>query len=300
MKDAEQTSALWQDRIAAWVGYLRIERRLAAPTLTAYEADVRDFAQRVGVDPLRVTPRDIREYMAGLLQREYSRRTIARKMSALRMLYRYIARERKDLASPAGTIRSPKLARHLPDFLYIDEMLALLAAPDTSTPVGLRDQALLELLYGTGLRVAECAALSLADLTSAKGTLRVLGKGRRERIVLYGEHADRALLAYLHEARGRYAVPGETALFVNQRGTRLTDRSIRRIVHTYAAQVGTGKHVSPHTLRHTFATHLLEGGADLRVVQELLGHRSLSTTQMYTHTAREYLMRVYEQSHPRA
>lgn len=299
MMDAE-ANAMWQDRIAAWSSYLRLERRLADHTLTAYQADVRDFAQWVGGDPLCVTPRDIREYMAGLLQRQYSRRTIARKMSALRMLYRYMARERKDLASPAGTIRSPKLARHLPDFLYIDEMLALLAKPDTSTPVGLRDQALLELLYGTGLRVAECAALSLADLTSAQGTLRVLGKGRRERIVLYGEHADRALLAYLHGARGRYALPGETALFVNQRGTRLTDRSIRRIVHMYAAQVDTGKHVSPHTLRHTFATHLLEGGADLRVVQELLGHRSLSTTQMYTHTAREYLMRVYEKSHPRA
>ncbi|MCY0875321.1 MAG: tyrosine recombinase XerC [Firmicutes bacterium] len=292
-------SSSWDGVLSGFILYLQIERNASKRTISAYASDLAAFVSRVQLEPDAVTSPVIRQYLGQLVDGAYSRRTVARKMSALRSLYRYLAQD-GGVESPARAIRSPKLEKRLPDFLYIDEMLALLALPDRTTPVGLRDRALLELLYASGLRVSECAALDVADVVRSGGVLRVLGKGRRERIVLYGSKAQEAIEEYLLHSRTKWAQAGTTALFVNQRGSRLSDRSMRRIVEQYAARIGTTKHVSPHTFRHSFATHLLEGGADLRTVQELLGHQSLSTTQIYTHTAREHLMRVYEASHPRA
>lgn len=295
-----ELSAAWEEAIQTLIDYLQVEKNASDHTVTAYTHDLRDFAVVVQLAPDSVTPLVIRQYLAKLVEKKVSRRTIARKLSSLRTFYRALSRTRSKAHTPAQWVRSPKLERKLPDFLYIDEMLALLSLPDLQTMAGIRDRALLELLYGTGLRVAECASLQVVDVGRQQGALRVLGKGKRERIVLYGEHAAAALTDYLKRSRPLLASAETTLLFVNQRGGPLTDRSIRRIVERYAKLLGTTKHVSPHTLRHTFATHLLEGGADLRAVQELLGHRSLSTTQIYTHTAKEHLLRVYEASHPRA
>lgn len=290
----------WNEVLSGFLIYLRVERNMSERTVVAYLSDLSAFAKSVQSAPDEVTPALIRTFLGRLLEGGYSRRTVARKMSALRTLYRYVVRDAAG-ESPARLIRAPKLERRLPDFLYIDEALALLALPDVSTPVGLRDKALLELLYATGIRVSECVSLNVHDIRESEtGILRVFGKGRRERIALYGEEARAALSAYLRSGRPVWAGDAQPALFVNQRGGRMSDRSVRRLVEQYAQRLGLAKHVSPHTFRHSFATHLLEGGADLRAVQELLGHQSLSTTQIYTHTAREHLMRVYEASHPRA
>lgn len=290
----------WDEVLSGFVVHLQVERNASAHTVTAYLSDLQTFVSELDLPPEDVTPPEIRRFLSRLVEGGYSRRTIARKMSALRSLYRYLAALDNSTDSPARLIRSPKLEHRLPDFLYIDETLALLTLPDVTTPAGLRDRALLELLYATGIRVSECTALDVGQVSSRDGLLRVMGKGRRERITLYGSHAAAALDAYLHEGRPAWSQDAGGPLFINRRGGRLSDRSVRRLVDQYAARLGTSKRVSPHTFRHSFATHLLEGGADLRAVQELLGHQSLSTTQIYTHTAREHLMRVYEASHPRA
>lgn len=299
----EQTGFEWEQCIQAFRVHLEVERNLSAHTVAAYLSDLGQFvsfAREAGWRPAGVAPSHIRKYMAGLMERGIGRRSVARKMSALRTLYRYLARTGEVEASPAGAVKSPRIERRLPSFLYVDEMFQLLSLPDEGSFLGMRDRALLEFLYATGVRVSECVSLDADDLSTALPVIRVIGKGDRERIVIYGEGARAALCRYLADARPALAGPGERALFVNRLGTRLTDRSVRRMVSTYVDRLAMAKHVSPHTFRHTFATHLLEGGADLRVVQELLGHSSLSSTQIYTHTAREHLLRVYEAAHPRA
>lgn len=293
----------WERCIKSFRVHLEVERNLSARTLVAYMSDLGQFvsfACAAGWSPAGVAPAHVRRYMAGLMERGLGRRSVARKMSALRTLYRYLARAGDVDASPAGAVKSPRLERRLPAFLYVDEMFQLLSLPDEGTLLGLRDRALLEMLYATGVRVSECVSLDTDDLAMAVQAVSVIGKGDRERIVLYGSAARDALRRYLEKARPALARPDERALFVNRLGTRLTDRSVRRMVGAYVDRLAMTKRVSPHTFRHTFATHLLEGGADLRVVQELLGHSSLSSTQIYTHTAREHLLRVYEAAHPRA
>jgi integrase/recombinase XerC len=205
--------------------------------------------------------------------------------------------------NPAKDVHLPKLERRLPNFLYVDAVERLMDAPDCSTPLGLRDKALLELLYASGVRVSECVGLDISDLSLDDGTALVCGKGGKERIVMLGSRAVAALKRYLREAWPKlFHDEGgdEKPLFLNHKGTRLSDRSVRRILDKYVLQLAGMQHISPHTLRHTFATHLLDHGADLRVVQELLGHVSLSSTQIYTHTTREHLERVYTKAHPRA
>ncbi len=302
MDDSLQTdlSREWCAAIDMFRAYLTTERTLSEHTVSAYMNDVTAFAAHVGGAPGIVAPTAIRHYLGHLVERGLSRRTMARKMSALRAFYRAQARSAEAPGSPAAAVRAPRLGNRLPTFLYVEEMFHLLAAPDVATPLGMRDLALLEFLYASGCRIAECVALEAADIRLDAGAVRVIGKGNRERIVLYGAAAQSALRSYLERARPVLAGRDENALFVNSRGTRLTDRSVRRMIDRYVQQAAIGKHATPHTFRHSFATHMLEGGADLRVVQELLGHQSLSSTQIYTHTATEHLLRVYEAAHPRA
>ncbi len=225
---------------------------------------------------------------------------MARKLSAVRSFFRFLYREAKVARNPLVLIASPKQPRRLPKFLTPEEVGALLRAPDVSTPLGVRDRALLEVLYATGMRVGELVSLRLDDLTW-EGELRVTGKGRKERIVLVGTAAQQVLRRYVHEARPllvRGPDPGH--VFVNARGTALSDRGVRMIMDRHMRKVANDRSISPHVLRHTFATHLLDGGADLRTVQELLGHSSLATTQVYTHVSRDWLKRVYDRAHPRA
>ncbi len=294
----ESVSTVWDAWLEEFEMHLAVGN-LSKHTVMAYLADVNEFAKAVSVSPDLVTQAAIRKFLGELMQRGASRRTMARKMSAIRTFYRFCVKTQKIEKTPAD-LSSPRLDHRLPEFMYVEEVLQLLSLPNLNRPLGVRDRALLEFLYASGVRVSEAVALDYDRVRLLDQAVSVIGKGNRERIVLYGEFARRALNQYLTDVRPKLAKPTERGLFVNHRGTRLTDRSVRRIVDQYVNEMSLAKHVTPHTFRHTFATHLLEGGADLRVVQELLGHQSLSSTQIYTHTAREHLMRVYESTHPRA
>lgn len=290
--------------VGAFLQVLAGEQSGSPHTLTAYGRDLRQFHQFLTGRGLTswasVTATDARQYLAAL-GRRYARRTIARKLSAVRTFYRYLYREAKVSSNPLVLIAAPKPHRRLPKVLTPEEARALLMAPDTSSPLGLRDRALLEVLYATGVRVGELVSLRVEGLTW-DGELRVSGKGRKERLVLLGRGAEQALHRYLE--LGRAALLRKTAdrgaVFLNARGNSLSDRGVRVIVDRHIRRVAFDRHISPHVLRHTFATHLLDGGADLRTVQELLGHSSLATTQIYTHVSRDWLKRIYDQAHPRA
>lgn len=289
--------------------HLEVTRGAAAHTIAAYRADLAqfaDFAAARGVDAWpAVTPGLLRRYLADLAGRDYARTSIARKASALRAVCKWLHRAGLLPDNPAAGLSAPRLSRPLPHFLYADEMGRLLEAPDPATPLGRRDRALLETLYATGLRVSELVALDLRQVQAGQMELRVRGKGSKERMVLLGRQALAALADYLAAGRPHLAARAPagvapTALFLGVRGTPLTDRSVRRLVHRYVLATCARHGISPHSLRHTFATHLLEAGADLRTVQELLGHASLATTQVYTHVTAERLKEVYDQAHPRA
>lgn len=285
--------------VGSFLEYLGVERGASPHTLRSYAADLTEFTrfladERIGGLPDADT-RAVRAYVARLHQRRLSKATIARKLAAVRSCFRFLARRGALPANPARQVRSPRLGRRLPSFLPVDEATALLNAPPEPSAAGARDRALLELLYASGLRVAEGCGLDLDDLDEARRTVRVVGKGDKERVVPVGETALEALAAHL-AMRGRRRGP----LFLNARGGRLTPRSAHRIVRARARQAGIDQRVTPHTLRHSFATHMLGAGADLRLIQELLGHSRLSTTQRYTHVSPEHLMRVYDRAHPRA
>jgi len=251
----------------------------------------------------------IREFLAYLQRQEFSRRSIARKLSCLRSFFKYLEKVGLIEGNPVRGVHTPKLEKRLPVFLDEPEVGLLLSQPDLTTPLGLRDRALLELLYGTGLRVSELVALNRRDIDWTEGWVIVLGKGKKERAVPVGSDALQALGAYLErgwpELRARAPEPvmsasvGLEPLFLNRFGGRLTDRSVRRILDGYIEQMALSQHISPHALRHTFATHLLNHGADLRSVQEMLGHSSLSTTQIYTHVTTQRLREEYLRAHPR-
>jgi integrase/recombinase XerC len=242
-----------------------------------------------------------REYLLALEKKRYSRRSIARKLSSARSFFRFLAREKLADQNPFENLLTPKLPKKLPNFLYPEELQSLLDAPEQKDARGLRDRAILEVLYGTGLRVTEIKRMNMNDVDFDEGEIKVLGKGSKERIVLFGSHARTALERYLKEGRpGLVGGKKSPALFINRRGSRLTTRSVERMIVHYAKKAGLTKKVTPHTLRHSFATHLLSGGADLRMVQELLGHVSLSTTQVYTHITKERLKEVYDSAHPRS
>lgn len=290
--------------VMAFRAYLQIEKNASPHTIEAYQRDIAAFQeavlQRQDLDWDEVTPWHVRAYLAHLHESGYSRRTVARKLSALRAFFRFLHREGRVAHTPFEGVATPKLEKRLPVFLDEDEIARLLALPDPAHPLGLRDRALLETLYATGMRVSELCALDVTALDLSVGTVLVYGKGAKERYVLLGSHAIEALRRYLRDGRPKLAAPGETRLFVNWRGGPLSTRSVRRIVAKYVEQAALTKRVSPHTFRHSFATHLLNAGADLRAVQELLGHASISSTQVYTHVTRQRLRRVYDDAHPRA
>jgi len=294
-----------QEIFNRYINYLEAERNVSPYTVRNYTTDLLDFFQFLGgkgVGSLKEVDRYVvRDYLSHLMGRGLVKASIARKLSAIRSFYRYLLREEMVSISPVATTSSPKLDRRLPTFLTIEEVEKLLEAPDLSTPQGQRDRALLELLYASGLRVSELVSLNLKQVDLGSGEIRVWGKGAKERITLMGKPAARALSDYL--SQGRPKLLGERkshTLFVNRYGERLTERMVQKILEDYASQAGMGKRVHPHMLRHTFATHLLDGGADLRVVQELLGHANLSSTQIYTHVTKSRARKIYLSAHPMA
>lgn len=289
--------------VAAFLRTLEGERGASVHTLTAYGRDLRQFAAFVQGEGVvawdAVTPQLARRYVAWL-DRRFARSAIARQLSSARTFFRFLYREGKVSRNPLALVAIPRGPRRLPKFLTPDEIRTVLGAPDVSTPRGLRDRAVLEVLYATGVRVGELVTLRLSDV-QAPGEFRVTGKGRKERIVLVADAAQQALHRYLQHGRPLLVRHGPTdAVFVNARGGALSDRGVRVILDRAIHRAALARRVSPHVLRHTFATHLLDGGADLRVVQELLGHVNLATTQIYTHVSRDWLKRVYEKAHPRA
>ncbi|MGH2733976.1 MAG: tyrosine recombinase XerC [Actinomycetota bacterium] len=296
------------DGIEGFLRAARAERDLSPHTLAAYSSDLGQFAEWAGrgrVELLAdIDRRLLRRFVASLGQRGLARRSIARKVSALRSMLAWAAKHRLMEASPARDLVTPKLDKPLPRVLKASEAGALCELPPGDDAFGLRDRAVLEVLYGSGLRVSELCGLDLDDLDLVAGAVRVMGKGRKERRVPLSDPACEALRAYLGGPRasllGRSDHPPDPhALFVNTRAGRLGPRSVRSLLEKYLRAEGAPP-VGPHALRHSFATHLLDNGADLRTVQELLGHESLATTQIYTHVSTERLRTVYEQSHPRA
>jgi len=294
------------------VAHLRDERGLAANTVSAYERDVVQFFRFAGrarlIDPAAVDALLLRRFLAQLKTRGLADSSIARKAAALRACFRLLVRRGLVPSNPAADLGAPRGPRRLPVVLKQRQVEALLSRPEPWDPVGLRDRAILELLYATGMRVGELCGLVLGDVDLRGDVARVHGKGGKERMVPFGEPARLALLEYLAngraamlpDARGRTPAPGARALFFNRRRRPMTPRDVRGMIQRYRGALGVPGETSPHTLRHSFATHLLEGGADLRSVQELLGHVALTTTQTYTHVSNERLRRVYEQAHPRA
>jgi len=294
----------------AFVRAQAAQKDLSPHTIAAYASDLRQFGewlQRGGIVAVRqIERRTIRRYLAYLGQRGYARRSIARKMSAVRCFLTWGVTRGLAGSNPAEDVSAPKLDRPLPKVLRANEAAALCELPPDDDPVGVRDRAILEVLYGSGLRVAELCSLDLEDADVRAGRVRVTGKGRKERQVPLTEPARDELERYLNEARpmllsraGDGNAPGLSAVFLNQRGRRLNPRSVRASLDRLLRGEGRSP-VGPHALRHSFATHLLDNGADLRIVQELLGHESLATTQIYTHVSSERLRAVYERSHPRA
>ena len=279
--------------------YLRVERNASPYTLLNYQRDVNEFIHLLGSMRLtQVTPLQVRQFVAQLSSRQQARRTIARKLSCLRSFYRFLCREGTMTTNPAAAIPTPRLEHRLPNFLDEQQVLRLLDAPPATTWLGLRDRALLETLYSTGIRVSELVGINHDDVDEISGAITVRGKGKKERLCPIGKTALCAIHTYL--ARRPRAARVPYALFISQKGTRLTVRQVDRLLVRYVKAAGLPPSISAHALRHTFATHLLDRGADLRSVQELLGHVNLSTTQIYTHVTAQRLKKIYEQSHPRA
>lgn len=288
--------------------YLKVEKSSSELTVVSYSKDLNRFVlfmeqRRQGSFTWeQVEYLDVRAYLAYLNQEGYARKTVARRISALRSFYKYLIRENILTASPLARIKTPKLEKKLPSFLDELEIRELLDQPPTKD-LGLRDRAILELLYSTGCRVSELVGLSLERIDLQLKYVLLLGKGNKERVVPIGNYCAEAICNYLpvrREVMFKYNSLEHKALFINNRGGVLTDRSVRRILDKYIKELAIIKHVSPHTIRHTFATHLLNHGADLRAVQELLGHENLSTTQIYTHVTMERITSVYQDTHPRA
>lgn len=287
-----------------YLAHLRIERNLSENTVRAYATDLAAllaWAERTDRHLLEIDYRTLRGFLGEMDRARYSRRTIARRLAAVRSFYRFLVSTGHATASPAAMLSAPKVPRHLPTVAPSELLQSLLDAPDPATPYGLRDRAMLELLYASGLRVSELSGLDLKHADLNAGTVRVMGKGGRERMVPMHPLAVRRLREYLAGGRGTLlSARSGDALFLNRLGGRLTAGGIRRMLDAHLAEVGARHQLTPHDLRHTFATHLLEGGADLRTVQELLGHIALSTTQIYTHISTKHLRDVHRDAHPRA
>jgi integrase/recombinase XerC len=321
-----------QDQLRAFLDYLRLNRNVSAHTSSAYGSDLSQFlefaaaerAPRARLRPVDLDLAVIRAFMADLYKQGQSRASVARKLSALRAFVRFMRREGWIDNDPASLVVAPKREQKVPAHLSVDEMSRLLESPDSGAPLGRRDRAILELFYASGLRLSEMVALDMEDVNLPSRIVRVSGKGGKERLVPFNTSAQRALRAWFQDRallrltpaksqvtrpKAQVTTPGaqsrkpratEDPLFVNARGSRLTGRSVQRLVARYVSGCSTRFGISPHALRHSFATHLLQRGADLRAIQELLGHVQLSTTQRYTHVNATQLLEVYRQAHPRA
>ena len=298
------TDSKGEQAIAAFTIHAAAEKGLALNSITAYRHDLEllhGWARREKIAaPDRVRDADLRRFLL-VISQDLAARSRARLVSTLRSFYRFLMADKLAARDPTATIVAPRLGRKLPIVLTVPQTERLLAAPQGDTPVILRDRCILELLYGCGLRVSEVCGLNVDDLDSSSGTLRVRGKGSKQRLVPVGDPALRATDGYIECGRPSLRDQRMTpALLLNQRGGRLSRVSVWQILKRYATVADLGQEVTPHTLRHTFATHLLEGGADLRAVQELLGHADISTTEIYTHIDRAFLMEAYRAAHPRA
>jgi integrase/recombinase XerC len=325
-----------KDLLRAFLAYLRLNRNASAHTVRAYDGDLSQFTTHLAAElqrprpelqPSDITRPAIRGFLADLFRRGESRASAARKLAAVRTFLRYLKREGLIEADPGLLVVTPRREQKIPRHLDVDEMVRLLETPDVSAPLGRRDRAILELLYASGLRLSELVALDLEDLNLGSRMVRVMGKGRKERLLPFNRSAADALRAWLPDrevllVRARQALrpdrvglkprrspkaegrqlpaEGEGGVFLNYRGTRLSSRHVHRLVRHYVAACSVRFGISPHAIRHSFATHLLEAGADLRVIQELLGHVRLGTTQRYTHVNAAQLMDVYRRAHPRA
>lgn len=296
------------DLIDIFIEYLATERNFSRHTLRNYRADLKQFflylkEKGIHVDLDKVP--SINHFMVrsflGFLHKKNKRSSIARKLASIRSFFKFLVKKELIKTSPMDNIFTPKQERYVPNFLSIDEISRLIESPDRSHVLGLRDRAILEVLYSSGLRLGELRHMDVNSIDFESGLIRVLGKGDKERIIPIGEKAMTAVRDYMERRQElvRNEQNYEKALFLNHRGRRLSERGIDRIVKRYAFRSGLLKHISPHTIRHTFATHLLNAGADLRSVQELLGHVSLSTTQKYTHVTMDRLMEIYDKTHPR-
>lgn len=295
--------------------HLMYERNVSEHTLRNYLSDLEQFydhlcplnaeGSRRAVEIGDVDNITIREYMASLYAKNKKKTSIARKLATLRTFFKFLCREGVLELNPARLVASPRLEKKLPNYLTIEEAIRFIEMPDLDTALGKRDRAILEMLYGTGVRVSELVGMNLPDIDFTNLTVRVRGKGRKERIVPFGEYAKKSLELYLG-VRGHFMLQAPEAerdplaVFYNYQGTRITTRSVGRMIDKYIKECAELHHISPHSLRHSFATHLLNAGADLRSIQELLGHARLSTTQRYTHVSQDRLMEVYDKAHPKA
>jgi len=290
--------------VRRFLSFLSHERNYSAHTVTAYETDIAQFhdflEKRFGLTEIDYGAIDrgaIREYLGACYNEGLTKKSVARKLAALRSFFKFLARNGSIDANPASAVASPRLPKKLPTFIEEESISQMMELPDRTTLEGLRDRAILELFYGSGLRLSELVNADIGNLDMSAGTIKVLGKGRKQRIVPFGGSAKKALAEYM---RARVGVNGSSAVFVTPKGNRLYSRGVYRIVNTYIARVSEIEKKSPHVLRHSFATHMLNHGADLRAVKELLGHESLATTQLYTHVTLDRLKEVYRQAHPKA
>jgi integrase/recombinase XerC len=293
--------------LAEFLRHLGLEKNSSQLTVKSYREDLTQavgfFRAHLGVENPAVsqlTTRLLRAYLAWLHEQDYARSTIARRLAAVRSWCRFLCREGLLSVNPSAGLRGPRQEKKLPHFLTNEDMERLLNAPGTETPLALRDRAILETVYSAGLRVSELTGLDREDVDLDAGVATVRGKGRKERLALLGPPATEALKIWLPAREALASGKAHQALFVNKNGTRLSTRSVGRLLEKYLAQAGLDPRSSPHTLRHSFATHLLDAGADIRSVQELLGHRSLGTTQIYTHVSTQRLRDSYHKAHPRA
>jgi len=295
--------------VARFLQYLRVERNASELTVKSYREDLAALVDyltesRDGTCPApgEVAVLDLRGYVAALTEAGYAKTTIARRLASMRSFFRFGQREGWTDANPAKPLRNPRKERSLPHFLSAEEIGRLLQAPPADKPLGLRDRAILETMYSAGLRVSELVGVCQSDLDFEAGVVRVRGKGRRERLAPVGSYASRALRRWLRARKLHKSEPSgpEAPVFTNKFGRRITTRSVARMLEKYLRETGLDTRTTPHSLRHSFATHLLDRGADIRSVQELLGHKSLVTTQIYTHVSTAGLREAYERAHPRA
>jgi integrase/recombinase XerC len=293
--------------IAQFLRFLDVERNASDLTIKSYREDLVDMADFLSnegtkkVVPRDVTPVELRGYVAALHDAGYARTSIARKLASLRSFYKFAIRQGMAETNPAQPLRNPRGQRKLPHFLTSDEIETLLNAPDTQKEMGQRDRAILEVMYSAGLRVSEIVGMNDRDIDYEEGVVRIRGKGRKERFGAIGKFADQALKDYFRvRTRADHGTSKELPTFTNKFGKRLTTRSVARMLEKYINQCGLDTRTTPHTLRHSFATHLLDRGADIRSVQEMLGHKSLGTTQIYTHVSTSSIKQAYLKAHPRA